>query len=233
MGLVLITHDLRVAFSICDRDLRALRRLAARGGRRGGLEPEPLHPYTLGLLLSEPPRHGRSSELAAIEGTVPRAGRGRGRVPVRPALPWATTECVAGRPAARGARRAMRRACGSTRSRRDARIRRRPEPGTMARDSRAGVRSRAIAMRVEEGFGRSTAAAHEVVALAASRSRSPRRERRPRRRVGVGQDDAGALPRRARDADARRDHDRRHRRDATTRGSSTRAAARGAPHASR
>ena len=35
MGLILITHDLRVAFTTCDRDLRALRWLAPGGrGRR-------------------------------------------------------------------------------------------------------------------------------------------------------------------------------------------------------
>ena len=38
-----------------------------------------------------------------------------------------------------------------------------------------------------------------------------RRERRPRRRIGLGQDDARTLPRRPRDADRRQDRDRRHR----------------------
>ena len=48
MGLIMITHDLRVAFSVCRPCLRPLRRLASRGERAQGLEREPLHPYFIG-----------------------------------------------------------------------------------------------------------------------------------------------------------------------------------------
>ena len=55
MGLILITHDLRVAFSICDRIYVLYAGSVLEAGAAAALEREPLHPYTLGLLLSEPP----------------------------------------------------------------------------------------------------------------------------------------------------------------------------------
>ena len=38
------------------------------------VEEVPFHPYTLGLLLSEPPADRRVPRLIAIPGKVPRAG---------------------------------------------------------------------------------------------------------------------------------------------------------------
>ena len=66
LGLVLITHDLRVAFSICQRIyvLYAGSLLEVAEGDR--IEQEPLHPYTLGLLLSEPSVERRVPRLPAI-----------------------------------------------------------------------------------------------------------------------------------------------------------------------
>ncbi|MER8084951.1 ABC transporter ATP-binding protein [Streptomyces sp. NPDC094048] len=79
MGLVLITHDLRVAFSACDRVYVLYAGSVLEHGRSGELESGPLHPYTAGLLASEPSVRERYEELPAIPGSVPPPGaRGSG-----------------------------------------------------------------------------------------------------------------------------------------------------------
>ena len=88
MGLILITHDLRVAFSVCDRIyVLYAGSLLEVGAARATGGASRCHPYTLGLLLSEPPPTGGWRELVAIPGSVPDRGRGRRRVRVRAALP--------------------------------------------------------------------------------------------------------------------------------------------------
>jgi peptide/nickel transport system ATP-binding protein len=71
MGLILITHDLRVAFGLCDRVLVLYAGSVLEVAGADQMEAEPLHPYTLGLLLSDPPVDRRLSEMAAIPGSVP------------------------------------------------------------------------------------------------------------------------------------------------------------------
>ncbi|MFE9858037.1 ABC transporter ATP-binding protein [Streptomyces sp. NPDC005780] len=79
MGLVLITHDLRVAFSACDRVYVLYAGQVLEHGSSQELESRPLHPYTAGLLASEPSVHERFAELPAIPGSVPAPGsRGPG-----------------------------------------------------------------------------------------------------------------------------------------------------------
>ncbi|WP_327712932.1 ABC transporter ATP-binding protein [Streptomyces sp. NBC_00464] len=79
MGLVLITHDLRVAFSACDRVYVLYAGQVLEHGRSQELESGPLHPYTAGLLASEPSVRERFAELPAIPGSVPAPGsRGPG-----------------------------------------------------------------------------------------------------------------------------------------------------------
>ena len=73
MSLIMITHDLRVAFVMCDRIHVLYAGSLAEVGAAGDLEEEPLHPYTHGLLLSEPPADHRVRELVAIPGSVPPA----------------------------------------------------------------------------------------------------------------------------------------------------------------
>ena len=98
MGLVLITHDLRVAFAICRRIyvLYAGSVLEVAPGHE--LEAEPLHPYSLGLLLSEPSVERRFEELPAIEGSVPAPDAVAGRCPFAERCPWAAPQCSAGSP---------------------------------------------------------------------------------------------------------------------------------------
>ncbi|MFF1923629.1 ABC transporter ATP-binding protein [Streptomyces sp. NPDC058221] len=79
MGLVLITHDLRVAFSSCDRVYVLYAGSVLEHGRPDELESDPRHPYTAGLLASEPSVRERFAELPAIPGSVPAPGsRGDG-----------------------------------------------------------------------------------------------------------------------------------------------------------
>jgi peptide/nickel transport system ATP-binding protein len=70
MGLILITHDLRIAFAMCDRVYVLYAGSLVELGPSSQLEAEPLHPYTHGLLLSEPPSGHRVAELVAIPGAV-------------------------------------------------------------------------------------------------------------------------------------------------------------------
>jgi peptide/nickel transport system ATP-binding protein len=72
MGLVLITHDLRIAFAVCDRVHVMYAGTILEVSPARPLSAEPLHPYTLGLLLSEPPVDRRLAQLSTIEGAIRR-----------------------------------------------------------------------------------------------------------------------------------------------------------------
>ncbi|MEG8279810.1 ABC transporter ATP-binding protein [Streptomyces sp. AHA2] len=93
MSLILITHDLRVAFATCDRVhvLYAGTLLEAAGAHE--MQHEPLHPYTQGLLLSEPPVGLKVRELIAIPGSVPTAAEVPDRCPFAARCHWADEVC--------------------------------------------------------------------------------------------------------------------------------------------
>jgi peptide/nickel transport system ATP-binding protein len=95
MGLVMITHDLRVAFAMCDRIYVLYAGALLELGAAGAIEREPRHPYTLGLLLSEPPADRRLESLPAIGGSVPAADDVVGRCAFAARCEWATDECRA------------------------------------------------------------------------------------------------------------------------------------------
>jgi peptide/nickel transport system ATP-binding protein len=98
MGLILITHDLRVAFSMCERVYVLYAGSVLEEAPAEALESEPLHPYSLGLILSEPSLDRRSGELAAIEGSVPAPDDVAGRCAFSPRCRWAAPQCVAAAP---------------------------------------------------------------------------------------------------------------------------------------
>jgi peptide/nickel transport system ATP-binding protein len=98
MGLILITHDLRVAFSMCQRIYVLYAGSALEHAPSRELESEPLHPYTLGLLLSEPSADRRYAELPAMPGSVPAPDDVEDRCPFEPRCPWSSPECSAGAP---------------------------------------------------------------------------------------------------------------------------------------
>ena len=99
MGLVLITHDLRVAFAMCDRIYVLYAGSLLETAPAGELEAEPLHPYSHGLLLSEPPADHRVRELVSIPGSVPAPDQVAGSCPFAPRCRWATTACEQAAPA--------------------------------------------------------------------------------------------------------------------------------------
>ncbi|HEX6519863.1 MAG TPA: ABC transporter ATP-binding protein [Streptosporangiaceae bacterium] len=93
MGLILITHDLRVAFAMCDRIYVLYAGSLLEVSPAAELEAEPLHPYSHGLLLSESPADYRVRELVAIPGTVPAPDEVASCCAFAPRCRWATPAC--------------------------------------------------------------------------------------------------------------------------------------------
>lgn len=98
MAMVLITHDLRLAFSLCDRIYVLYAGSLIEVGPASEVETQPLHPYTLGLLLSEPPADRRLPELAAIGGSVPRPDEVASICPFEPRCRWSADICRSASP---------------------------------------------------------------------------------------------------------------------------------------
>jgi len=98
MSLIFITHDLRLAFSTCDRVHVLYAGSLLEVGEAAAVERDPFHPYTLGLLLSEPPAERRVDELIAIRGQVPRADDVAGRCAFADRCDWAHDVCRAATP---------------------------------------------------------------------------------------------------------------------------------------
>jgi oligopeptide/dipeptide ABC transporter ATP-binding protein len=98
MTLILVTHDLRVAFSMCDRVNVLYAGSMLESAAAPDLEREPRHPYTLGLLVAEPPADRRVAQLRAIPGSVPDPGSVEGSCPFAPRCAWAQAQCLEGAP---------------------------------------------------------------------------------------------------------------------------------------
>ncbi|TGQ37224.1 ABC transporter ATP-binding protein [Mesorhizobium sp. M00.F.Ca.ET.216.01.1.1] len=107
MSLILITHNLRLAFSTCERIYVLYAGSLLEVGDGAAVERQPFHPYTLGLLLSEPPADIRVPRLVAIRGSVPRAADVIDRCGFADRCDWAKQICRASKPplAARDASR--------------------------------------------------------------------------------------------------------------------------------
>jgi peptide/nickel transport system ATP-binding protein len=98
MSLILITHNLRLAFSTCQRIYVLYAGSLLEVGDAAAVERQPFHPYTLGLLLSEPSPDVRMSRLVAIPGSVPRAADVIDRCGFADRCNWAKPVCRAGKP---------------------------------------------------------------------------------------------------------------------------------------
>lgn len=98
MGLILITHDLRIAFSVCDRVhvFYAGRLLEVAESQE--LMSRPLHPYTHRLLQAEPDVRRRKTVLAAIAGKVPRPADVAAMCAFAPRCAWVEDKCLISRP---------------------------------------------------------------------------------------------------------------------------------------
>jgi peptide/nickel transport system ATP-binding protein len=99
MSLILITHDLRLAFSACDRIHVLYAGSLLEVGDAQAVQRDPFHPYTLGLLLSEPPADRRVPKLIAIRGQVPRADMVADRCAFAERCDWAQDKCRTAKPA--------------------------------------------------------------------------------------------------------------------------------------
>lgn len=71
MGLVFITHDLRVAFDLCHRVVVMYAGSIMEEAPAGIMRRDPLHPYTRGLLDSIPSTDHYQGSLRGIPGSVP------------------------------------------------------------------------------------------------------------------------------------------------------------------
>lgn len=98
MGMILITHDLRVAFDVCDRIYVLYAGSLLEVGHPHQIDREPYHPYTLGLLLSEPSSQRRLGELASIPGRVPAPDEVADQCAFAPRCRWASHSCLEGHP---------------------------------------------------------------------------------------------------------------------------------------
>ena len=98
MGLILITHDLRVAFSTCDRIMVLYAGSVLETAGAAQIEADPYHPYTLGLLLSEPPWDRRVEHLSAIAGSVADPDEVADRCAFADRCGWVAPPCTAERP---------------------------------------------------------------------------------------------------------------------------------------
>jgi peptide/nickel transport system ATP-binding protein len=98
MGMILITHDLRVAFSMSDRIEVLYAGSVLERSPADAMDREPRHPYTLGLLLSEPPGDRRIEVLHAIPGSVPGPDEVAGRCAFADRCSWKLSVCEKGAP---------------------------------------------------------------------------------------------------------------------------------------
>ncbi|MFD3486705.1 dipeptide ABC transporter ATP-binding protein [Streptomyces sp. NPDC058665] len=98
LGLILITHDLRVAFSVCDRVYVMYAGEIIETGRPDDLVAAPRHPYTANLIQADPPIDRRLASLANIPGSVPAPGSWPPGCRFAPRCQWAAPECAAAHP---------------------------------------------------------------------------------------------------------------------------------------
>lgn len=99
MASILITHDLRVAFSVCDRIQVMYAGSVVEESATADLRTGPAHPYSHGLLLAEPPLTYYVDHLVSIPGKVPRADAVADRCSFADRCGWSTPVCVGSRPA--------------------------------------------------------------------------------------------------------------------------------------
>lgn len=98
MSFVLITHDLRVGFSMTDEVLVLYAGQMLEYGVSRTVLDRQRHPYTRALLLAEPPVEHRISELPSVPGTVPAHVEVLDRCAFAERCRWVQPDCVAHRP---------------------------------------------------------------------------------------------------------------------------------------
>ena len=96
MGFMLITHDLRVAFSVCQRIVVLYAGKMLEVGPAQRVRDATAHPYTNALLSAEPPTDRRVVGLHSVAGAVPRHDDVAHHCPFAARCSLAIEECWAG-----------------------------------------------------------------------------------------------------------------------------------------
>jgi oligopeptide/dipeptide ABC transporter ATP-binding protein len=98
MGIILISHDLRVVSAFTDRVQIMYLGNVMEDGRAGDVFDGPRHPYTEALLASIPPVDRDEERLKAIEGTVPPVFARPPGCPFEPRCSYARPPCSTAMP---------------------------------------------------------------------------------------------------------------------------------------
>jgi len=101
MSLIFITHDLRVAFSLCDRVMVMYAGSVMEQSPARAMQVAPLHPYTSGLLDSIPSTDGYQESLRGIPGSVPATHSVMDQCPFADRCDYRVDACLQGAPALR------------------------------------------------------------------------------------------------------------------------------------
>ena len=216
MGLILITHDLRIAFAVAHRVYVLYAGSLVEVSPADALEREPLHPYSLGLLLSEPAADRRLERLVAIDGAVPGPDEVAEQCSFASRCTWTADACLAGKPPLSVVEGQRETACvrlEEIRHEMAATHAAAKRPLSRRRSRAADARRAAdpVGEPDRQGLRRPRGQRGARVARRLDRGRA-KRERRARRRVRLRQDDARTLHRRPRDADLGRDRRERDQR---------------------
>ncbi|MFI1047896.1 ABC transporter ATP-binding protein [Streptomyces griseoruber] len=94
MALILITHDLRVAFSVSDSIMVMYSGTVLEHAPASSMSAAPRHPYSLGLLLAEPSVTHYQDTLSFIPGQVPAADTVTSRCAFADRCRWSTPSCT-------------------------------------------------------------------------------------------------------------------------------------------
>ena len=98
MALLLITHNLRVAFSVAERVLVMYAGSVVEESPSSDLTRAAGHPYSLGLLRADPPVTFLAAQLNAIPGSVPSADSVADQCAFADRCDWRAGVCTAKRP---------------------------------------------------------------------------------------------------------------------------------------
>jgi peptide/nickel transport system permease protein len=93
MAIILVTHDWGVVAELCDRAIVMYAGQVVEHGPVRSLIREPRHPYTRGLLESDPQRSIGAAELPTIRGSVPPPSQWPAGCHFQDRCPLATVEC--------------------------------------------------------------------------------------------------------------------------------------------
>lgn len=94
ISIILITHDLGVAYNVCDRIAVMYAGHIVEMGPTELIFDNPQHPYTSALLESIPDLQEQEEELKAIEGTVPSLNDLPQGCNFAPRCPYSTEACT-------------------------------------------------------------------------------------------------------------------------------------------